>query len=138
MKTPSLVTLDTNVLISAFLTPGNSRKIVDLAARRKILVFASPAIEEELRNTLKDKLKYEKDELSQALITFKEIVHKFLYPKKKLKVITRDETDNRILEAGVEGKVSYIVTGDKHLLNLRKYKGIKILNPSDFLESLKN
>ncbi|MFV1917542.1 MAG: putative toxin-antitoxin system toxin component, PIN family [Patescibacteria group bacterium] len=133
MKTPLLVVLDTNVLISSFLTPGNSRKIVDLAARRKILVFSSSQLEEELRRTLKDKLKYETDELSQALITYKEIVHKFVYPKKKLKVITQDETDNRIIEAAIEGRVGYMVTGDKHLLNLGKYKDITILNPADFV-----
>ena len=137
MKT-SLVTLDTNVLVSSFLTPGNSRKIVDLAARRKILVFSSPQLEEELRKVLKDKLKYNDDELSQALITYKEIVHKIIYPKNKLKVIPEDEADNRILEAGVTGRVKYIVTGDKHLLKLGKFKGIKIFNPSDFLDYLKD
>ena len=138
MKIPSLVTLDTNVLISSFLTPGNSRKIVDLAARRKFLVFASPKLEEELRDTLKDKLKYDKDELSQALITYKEIIYKFVYPQRKLNVIVQDETDNRIIEAGVEGKVKYIISGDRHLLKLDKYKGIKILNPSDFLDLFKD
>lgn len=138
MKVLPLVTLDTNVLISSFLTPGNSRKIIDLAARRKILVYSSPELEEELRETLKNKLKYDKDELSQALITYKEIIHKIVYPKKKLNVIAKDETDNRIIEAGIEGKVKYIISGDRHLLNLGKYKGIKILNPTDFLESLKD
>lgn len=138
MKIPPFVILDTNVLISSFLTPGNSRKIVELAARRKILVFSSPEIEEELRETLKNKLKYGKDELSQALITYREIIHKIVYPKKNLKVIAEDETDNRIIEAAVEGKVKYIISGDRHLLKLDKYKGIKILNPSGFLKLLKD
>lgn len=133
MKVPPLVTLDTNVLISAFLTPGNSRKIVDLAARRKILVFSSPELEKELIKTLKGKLRYTDEELAQASITYREIIHNIVYPKKKLTIIKKDETDNRILEAGIEGKVNYIVTGDKHLLTLGKYKGTLILNPSDFL-----
>ena len=133
MKVSPLVTLDTNVIISSFLTPGKSREIIDLAARRKILVFSSPQLEEELIKTLRGKLKYSDEELSQALISFKEIVYKYVYPKNKLKVIAQDETDNRIIEAGVEGKAEYIVTGDKHLLKIGKYKGIKILSPSEFL-----
>lgn len=138
METLPLVTLDTNVLISSFLTYGNSREIIDLAARRKILVFSSPAIEDELRSTLKSKLNYSDEELSQALITFKEIVHKFVYPKKKLKVVAQDETDNRIIETAVEARAKFIVSGDRHLLKLGKYKSILILNPSDFLKSLKD
>lgn len=138
MKIPPLVTLDTNVIISSFLTPGKSREIIDLAARRKILVFSSPQLEEELIKTLREKLKYSEEELSQALITFREIVHKLVYPQRKLKVVVEDETDNRIIEGGVEGKVKYIISGDRHLLKLGKYKGIKILNPSDFLKSLKD
>jgi len=133
MKVPTKVTLDTNVLISALLTPGNSRKIVELSARRKILLFSSPEIEGELRRTLRDKLKYDNAELAQALIVYRETVHKVVYPKKKLKVVTSDKTDNRILEAASEGNVGYAVTGDKHLLGLGKYKKILILNPSGFL-----
>jgi putative PIN family toxin of toxin-antitoxin system len=133
MRIPPSVTLDTNVIISSFLNAGKSREIIDLAARRKILVFSSPQLEEELIKTLRGKLKYSAEELSQALITFKEIVHKIVYPKNKLNVVTQDETDNRIIEVAVEGKVKFIISGDRHLLKLGKFKNIKILAPSEFL-----
>jgi len=133
MRIPPSVTLDTNVIISSFLNAGKSREIIDLAARRKILVFSSPQLEEELIKTLRGKLKYSAEELSQALITFKEIVHKIVYPKNKLNVVTQDETDNRIIEVAVEGKVKFIISGDRHLLRLGKFKNIKILAPSEFL-----
>lgn len=134
----SVVVLDTNVFISALLTPGKSRKIIDLAARRKILVFSSFELEKELTDVLRKKFKYDAQELSQALITFKETVHVFVYPQKKIKVIAEDETDNRIIEVAVEAKVRFIVSGDKHLLKLGEYKGIKILNPSAFLDLFKD
>ena len=133
MRTPPSATLDTNVIIFSFLNAGKSREIIDLAARRKILVFSLPQLEEELIKTLRGKLKYSAEELSQALITFKEIVHKIVYPKNKLNVVTQDETDNRIIEAAVEGKVKFIISGDRHLLRLGKFRNIKILDPSEFL-----
>jgi len=49
----------------------------------------------------------------------------------------RDELDNRVLECAVERKVNYIVSGDKHLLGLRKYKGIGTLNAGRILNKSK-
>jgi putative PIN family toxin of toxin-antitoxin system len=51
-----------------------------------------------------------------------------------LKVIEADETDNRILECAVSGRAEYIVSGDRHLLNLREYKGIKIVKATEMTE----
>jgi putative PIN family toxin of toxin-antitoxin system len=52
-------------------------------------------------------------------------------PIETLEVIEADETDNRILECAVSGKADYIVSGDKHILNLRKYSGIKIVKAAE-------
>lgn len=129
------VILDTNVVISAFLTPGKSRKIVELAAQRKLLVFSSPAIEKELRTTLRNKLGYSPEEIYQAILTYREIVHKSVYPRKNLGVIKADLTDNRILEAALAAGADYIISGDHHLLSLGQFKDIRIVNPTDFLFS---
>jgi len=48
-------------------------------------------------------------------------------------VIEQDPDDNRILECAVEGNVNYIVSGDRHLLNLGRYRGIEIITISEFL-----
>jgi predicted nucleic acid-binding protein len=36
----------------------------------------------------------------------------------------------------VEGKAAYIITGDRHLLDLRVYKEIEIIRPAEFLRIL--
>jgi putative PIN family toxin of toxin-antitoxin system len=54
----------------------------------------------------------------------------------KLSVITKDPPDNEVLIAALEGEADYIVTGDADLLELKSYKGIKIVLPSEFLELL--
>ncbi len=55
-------------------------------------------------------------------------------PSVQLDVITEDSPDNRILEYAVSAGSDYIVTGDKDLLRLGLYNGIRILNFSDLLE----
>jgi uncharacterized protein len=53
-----------------------------------------------------------------------------------LSVIEADPSDNRYLECGVEGEADYIVSGDRHLLELGTYQEIQIVNPRNFLERI--
>ncbi|MCH7902831.1 hypothetical protein IIC68_03700 [archaeon] len=39
-----------------------------------------------------------------------------------------------MIEAAIESNSKYIITGDKHLLNLESYKRIVILTPNDFIK----
>lgn len=52
-------------------------------------------------------------------------------------VVKADADDDVILACALKGQVDYIVTGDRHLLNLGEYKGIPVLSPRQFLDSLK-
>lgn len=58
-------------------------------------------------------------------------------PKQKFDVIKEDKDDNKFLEAAVEGKADYIVSGDKDLLRLENFMGIKIISPSEMVLILK-
>lgn len=60
-----------------------------------------------------------------------------LIAPRKTVSITKDESDNRYLECAEEGNAEFIVSGDKHLLNLKRYKKIRIENPSSFWGMLK-
>ena len=46
---------------------------------------------------------------------------------------TRDPTDDRFLEAAVNGRAGVIVTSDRDLLDLHPFRGIEILTPADYL-----
>jgi len=48
-------------------------------------------------------------------------------------VVEDDPSDNKILECALEAEADYIVSGDRHLLDLREYRGIKILSSGEFL-----
>jgi len=54
-------------------------------------------------------------------------------PQMKLTVVEEDPADNRVLECAVLGGGSFIISSNKHLLRMKKYKAIVILKPTTFL-----
>ncbi|MBI2232283.1 MAG: putative toxin-antitoxin system toxin component, PIN family [Candidatus Aenigmarchaeota archaeon] len=57
-----------------------------------------------------------------------------VHPGVKLSVVKKDPDDDKIIECAVSCNADYIVTGDRHLLDLKEYKGIKIVTAKQFLE----
>jgi len=55
-------------------------------------------------------------------------------PKNEVCVIEDDPDDNIVLECGLEGKANYIISGDEHLLKLKKYEGTIIVKAQEFLD----
>jgi len=55
-----------------------------------------------------------------------------------LSVIEADPSDDRYLECAVEGEADYVVSGDRHLLELEAYQGIQIVSPRAFLERVRH
>ena len=55
-------------------------------------------------------------------------------PGKRLNLL-RDPADNRILECVVAGVADAIVTGDKSILAVGEFEGIRILSSKEYLES---
>jgi predicted nucleic acid-binding protein len=71
---------------------------------------------------------------------FLEALHqtaKFTRIKSKFNVVTADPADDIILRTAVDGKADCIVSGDKHLLALKEFRGIKILTVDEMLSLLK-
>jgi putative PIN family toxin of toxin-antitoxin system len=126
------IVLDTNIYISAVLTHGNPRTILDLVREKKLELFISEDILIEIERILIAKIKFDYSEVNDILESVRDISF-IVYPTVKISEIEKDKSDNRILECGVEAKVDYIITGDNHLLSLKEYNGITIFSPRDFL-----
>ena len=126
------IILDTNVLISAFVFGGNSAKSLEYSIE-KCDVCISPWILEELRRTLKEKFKISTQDVIRIEQILKSDFHLFL-PHTKLPAICRDKDDNHILQLAESTHADYIITGDKDLLVIHKYKKTEILDPKRFLE----
>lgn len=130
------IVCDTNIFISSLIFGGNPERIIKFCERRKIHLIISPAILREVERILREHFDWIKSDIDREIRTIINISEVF-EPKSKLDVVRNDKTDNKILECAVEGKVDYIVSGDKkHLLSLKKYRDIKILSPQDFLKVL--
>lgn len=61
---------------------------------------------------------------------------KIVYPQRIPEMIEEDPDDNQILACASEGKANFIVSGDKHLLDLKDYCDIKIIPPREFIRIL--
>ena len=55
-------------------------------------------------------------------------------PRQRIHVV-KDEPDNRILECAVAGHASVIVTGDRALLALCEYEGVRIISLREYLDA---
>lgn len=132
------VTPDTNVFISAFFWKGKPYKIIKMGYEEKLKLVVSSAIVEEVDKILRreKKFKLKKDDIKnhiKLMVSRCDLVE----PTVRVNVIKEDPDDNRIIEAAVVGKAKYIISGDPHLLNLKEYKGIRIVSPAKFIKILK-
>ncbi len=127
------IVADTNILVSASFWKGKPYNIIKLAAHGKIEIFSSTEILEEFAKVLKRDFKTEENELKERIETFLEILS-IVEPKIKINEIKEDPDDNKVLEVAIEAMVDYIVSGDKHLLKLQEFRGIKIVKAREFLE----
>lgn len=132
-KQPKLL-IDTNILISALVYGGKPEQVLRLILEKKAMGVTSLVLLAEFLGILAQKFHFQPKKIQQAERLVKKNFH-FVYPKETLDVVG-DEDDNRVLEAAVEGDCSFIVTGDRQLLILGEFRGIKIVNADQFLKSV--
>jgi hypothetical protein len=54
----------------------------------------------------------------------------------EVKIVYEDPDDDLILACALEAEADYIISGDRHLLNLKHYRQIQIVTPAAFLDIL--
>ena len=131
------VVLDTNVIISGWLWSGSPRQVLNIARERRIQTVISEAILDELRDVLSrpkfvarlNHIGKMVEEILTEYLQFTEIVESAQVKS----VIDRDPDDDAVLACAIGGKADYIVTGDDHLLALKNFREISIVNVNQFL-----
>ena len=63
-------------------------------------------------------------------------IAKFIKVTKKVKAVLARPAEDKVIECALAAKADYIVSGDKHLLELTSHKETKILSVSEFLKLL--
>lgn len=130
------VVIDTNVLVSAILFGGIPGELISLWKSGCIKPLASKEIIDEYIIVFA----YPKFQLSEAdinYIIYSEILPYFhvVVPKSDRKIVKKDYSDDKFIHCAKTGKAGVIISGDKHLLNLKTYQKIKILTPAEFLSN---
>lgn len=133
------ITLDTNVLVSAFISKnGVCADVLDLVSTfEEIELVLSQEILSEFaevmrREEVKTRFKYD----DRDIASFEEAVRdvsEIIKVVSRFKVVAEDPDDDRVVNTAIDGKVQYIVSGDKHLQRLKKVKKVRIVTPRVFL-----
>lgn len=133
--------LDANIYVSALISDaGNPARIIDqwLAGSFEILV-SQPIVDEILRVTSYERIQRKYAKVRERRLDFVALIEEqaiWVRMPEKLAVVGADESDNRYVECAVSGGGHYIVTGDRHLLDVGEYMGIMILTPAAFITLL--
>jgi putative PIN family toxin of toxin-antitoxin system len=123
--------LDTNVLISAFLFPGGPPEdVYRLALEGRVEMGTSPALLAEFGRVLEEKFGWDAGRAADAVSHVGRIAT-LVRPDIEVADIVVDRADNRVLEAALAFGADLIVSGDRHLLALRTWRGIQILPPAE-------
>ena len=128
------VVIDTNIFVSSFFG-GNPRKIIDLWKNERINLCLSNAILDEYIDVLRRIGLEEEDELEELLSLFSRGFNILFTTKTpRIKIIKNDPDDDKFIECAVALKAHAIITGDREILTIKEYAGIRILTPQQFLE----
>lgn len=135
------VVLDANQFVSTVLVPvGRPAQILDAWRQNQLEILVSPAILAETRRVLlypRLQRRHGWDVaqidafldglLSSAILTSGDT---------DIRDVVDDPTDNKYLACALEGHAEYLITGDQHLLQLDPWRGIRIIPPAVFLDTV--
>jgi len=132
---PLTAVFDTNILFSATGWRGNPFQCVERARADRLRVFTCPQLMEELAEKLGTRLHFSADQVAETLADYLGFLRVIRIPR-ALTTVCRDQEDNMVLECALECHAQYIVSGDKDLLELREFRGIRIVRASELLKLL--
>ncbi len=130
------VFLDTNVLVSAFISRGLSAEIFRIIIKEHDLILADVVLTE-LKRILLKKIKMPLDKVNNIL-SYLRAFENFNYSNEVSSFTLRDKDDEKVLVVALKSNSDVLVTGDKDFLDARENLPIKVLNPKEFLELIKS
>jgi putative PIN family toxin of toxin-antitoxin system len=135
------VVLDTNVLVSALLTPDSPpAKILEFALEGRLRIIICPAIIREiglvfqyprLKKTMQ-RHRVSSEEIEEAIFNILKVAI-VTAGEKMVQGVSRDPADDLILSCAAEGQADFVISGDQDLTELGSFEGIRIMAPAAFL-----
>ena len=137
------VVIDTNQFVSSFLNKhGPSDQLLDAWKKHHFILVISDEILEEIKKVFLYPRIFQKYNLNEEdlknLLNLLEHEAVVITPQERVDVIKNDPDDNKFLACAFAGDAQYIISGDKDLRELGKFKNTLIVSVKEFLGILKN
>ena len=139
---PKSAVVDASVLVSAFLFPDSTPgRVVALAGQGHYTLIFSPILLEEtcrsLRNPrLQNVYGHTNEEIETWCANLHEIGTLLTAALPDIGPVCRDPDDDHVIAAALAAGAKTIVSGDKDLLSLGQYEGVRMVTARDFLDEL--
>ena len=128
------VVIDTNVILSAILFGGKPKQVLEMALSGSIQLAISESLVIELQGVLQ-RPKFELSaQLVQTIVSEYTSIASWIESSEHFNVVVDDPSDNYFIDCAVAAKADYLITGDRHLLNLGTFKMIKIVSVDTFID----
>lgn len=124
--------LDTNTALSGLLWGGTPGRLIDVAEAGRIELASSAALLAELQGVL-SREKFA-GQLARRGLTVGDVFDGYaalvtiVTPAVIAPTVKRDPADDQVLAAALAAQADCIVSGDAHLLDLKSFHGIAIVN----------
>jgi putative PIN family toxin of toxin-antitoxin system len=129
------VVLDTNVIIAAFAARGLCAEVFEVCLEGHTVVINEQILSETMEN-LTHKL-HLPVRTAQDIMDYLRDIAEVVEPEALDVPACRDKDDDTVIGTALSGDATFIITGDRDLLVLKKYKGIKMVTPRDFWQHLR-
>jgi len=135
------IVCDTNVIVSGLLWKGPPRQILARVEQDKNSLFTSRILLDELDRVLRypkltailGKAGLGRQDILRWLVRHATIV----MPKPlDCVAVTADPSDDHVLACAVSASADVIISGDKHILDIRSFCGIPVLTASRFIQKV--
>jgi putative PIN family toxin of toxin-antitoxin system len=127
--------LDTNTVVSGFLWGGNPGRLLDFARAGKIRVYTTAELIAELEDVLnRPKLSRQvqaKGGNPQIVIAKWAEMTEVVTSARGVSVVDADPDDNAVIACAVAALADLVISGDKHLLDLKQYGNARIVNAAE-------
>ena len=129
--------LDTNVVASAMLWGGNPKLLLQARRERRVELYTSTPLLAELTDIL-GRSKFEK-KIAASLLTVDQLVDRYAELAQVVRptptpLIVSDPDDDVVIGTALAAKADLLVTGDRPLLSVEKYQGVRIVGVAEALE----
>jgi putative PIN family toxin of toxin-antitoxin system len=128
------VVLDTNVLVSGILFPGPPHQVLQAWSQARLqLVLTSEILDEYRRVATELQRKYTGVDMS-AVLDLVVVGSEFFEPAPLDKAVCSDPDDDKFLACAIAAGADVVISGDRHLLRVSGYRGVRVMKPRDFVE----